>query len=655
MVSDKHSLPEGITLEDIFEPGGILESRLPNYEHRPSQSTMAQAVLDAIRNRHPLCVEAGTGTGKTLAYLIPSLFSPQRVIISTATKNLQDQLFFKDIPFIRQHLFPDLRVTYMKGRANYLCLKKFHEETQKGEGLQQAQEHWEDLSDWIERTETGDRSELSWMGDDDSVWRHLDARSDTCTGQKCSYFDQCYVTRMRQKALESNLIVVNHALFFANLALETDEIGRVLPNYSVLILDEAHEVEDIAANHFGKQVSNRQVESLCHDFRKLTTEIPEVSDWVDKVETAAAIFFGSFPSILGRHSLNLYQDPEAGTLDLRSGITEPRQRLQDTLEVLFHGLEQSSSRPSEADPLVRRLQTTMTALEEIFNPEPSDSVYWFERRPTGVFLHVNPINMAPILEEHLFSRTDTAIFTSATLTTNNNFEYFKARLGIPEPKEIITSSEFDYAEQAVLYIPQIPEPRSRDYLSHALGEIREILAMTEGNAFLLFTSFAQMNRVYETLDQESPFPLLRQGDLPKNRLLEVFRETPHAVLCATSSFWQGVDVQGDALRAVIIDKLPFLVPTEPLVAARINWLEKEGENSFLRYSVPEAIITLKQGLGRLIRSRQDRGILAVLDSRLHTRGYGQLFLESLPNCPVTDNIEELRHFYHRNASIMTDS
>ena len=654
MVSDKHSLPKGTTLEDIFEPGGILESRLPNYEHRPSQSTMAQAVLDAIRNRYPLCVEAGTGTGKTLAYLIPSLFSPQRVIVSTATKNLQDQLFFKDIPFIRQHLFPDLKVTYMKGRANYLCLKKFHEETQEGEGLQQAQEHWEDLSDWIERTETGDRSELSWMGDDDSTWRHLDARSDTCTGQKCSYFDQCYVTRMRQKALESNLIVVNHALFFANLALETDEIGSVLPNYSVLILDEAHEVEDIAANHFGKQVSNRQVESLCHDFRKLTTEIPELSNWVDKVETAAAILFGSFPSIMGRHSLNFYQDPEAGTVDLRSGITEPRQRLQDTLEVLFHGLEQSS-RPSEADPLVRRLQTTMTALEEIFNPEPSDSVYWFERRPTGVFLHVNPINMAPILEEHLFSRTDTAIFTSATLTTNNDFEYFKARLGIPEPKEIITGSEFDYAEQAVLYIPRIPEPRSRDYLSHALGEIREILAMTEGNAFLLFTSFAQMNRVHETLDQESPFPLLRQGDLPKNRLLEVFRETPHAVLCATSSFWQGVDVQGDALRAVVIDKLPFLVPTEPLVAARINWLEKEGENSFLRYSVPEAIITLKQGLGRLIRSRQDRGILAVLDSRLHTRGYGQLFLESLPNCPVTDNIEELRHFYHRNASIITDS
>ncbi|MEE8348599.1 MAG: ATP-dependent DNA helicase [Acidobacteriota bacterium] len=656
MVSDKRPLPEGITLEEIFEPGGVLEKRLPNYEHRPSQSTMAAAVLEAIQNRHPLCVEAGTGTGKTLAYLIPSLFSPQRVIVSTATRNLQDQLFFKDIPFIRQHLFPDLRVTYMKGRTNYLCLKKFREETQQGQGLGEALEHGEDLADWVEKTETGDRSELSWLGDDDPLWRHLDARSDTCTGQKCSYFDQCFVTRMRQKALESNLIVVNHALFFANLALETDEIGKVLPNFAVLILDEAHEVEDIAANHFGKQVSNRQIEALCQELRKLTTEIPQLSDLVNKVEHAAALFFSSFPSVMGRHSLNFFQDPEAGTVDLRNLVAEPCQRVQNTLLALFHVLEGLSPRPSQADPLVRRLEQAMTALEEIFDPEPSEKVYWFERRPTGVFLHVNPINMAPILEEHLYSRTDTIIFTSATLTTNNDFEYFKARLGIPEPEEVVTNSEFNYAEQAILYIPgHLPEPRSPDYITHALQDIREILTLTEGNAFLLFTSFAQMNRVHDRLAQEIPYPLLRQGDLPKNRLLDVFRETSHAVLCATSSFWQGVDVQGDSLRAVIIDKLPFLVPTEPLVAARIAWLDKEGENSFLRYSVPEAIITLKQGLGRLIRSHQDRGILAVLDSRLRTRSYGRLFLQSLPNCPVTDKIEELRYFYQRNVSIIKDT
>ena len=653
-MSVKSSIPEGITLKEIFKPGGILESRLPNYEYRPSQCTVAEAVLDAIQNRHPLCVEAGTGTGKTLAYLIPSLFSTQRVIVSTATKNLQDQLFFKDIPFIREHLFPNLSVTYMKGRTNYLCLKKLHEEGPQGKVFKGAQKRWQALSEWAERTENGDRSELSWIGDDDSLWRHLDARSDTCTGQKCSYFDQCYVTRMRRKALESDLIVVNHALFFANLALESDEIGRVLPNFSVLILDEAHKVEDIAANHFGKQISNHQIDALCRDFRKVFADFVELLRQVDKVQASSGVFFDSFPGLKGRYSLNFYQHPGEGTIDLRSKIFEPFQRVQQALLALYHSTERGTPRPVEADPLVRRLEQMMDTLEEIFTLENSENVYWFEKRSAGVFLHVNPIDIAPILQEKLFSRTDTAILTSATLTTNNNFEYFKERLGIPEPREVIAASEFNYSEQTILYIPgDFPEPRSRGYLPHVLKEIKEILSITRGHAFLLFTSFAQMDRVYEGLCKEIAFPLFRQGELPKNQLLEVFRQTPHAVLCATSSFWQGVDVQGDALRAVIIDKLPFLVPTEPLVAARINWLKKQGGDPFWRYAVPEAIIGLKQGLGRLIRSRQDRGILAILDSRLRTRSYGQTFLESLPNCPVTDSMEKLRHFCRQKASIIT--
>ncbi|MEE2822027.1 MAG: ATP-dependent DNA helicase [Acidobacteriota bacterium] len=646
-MSDNYSRLEEPTLEGIFAPGGILESCLPNYEYRPSQLTMAEAVLDAIQNRHHLCVEAGTGTGKTLAYLIPSLFSNKRVIVSTVTKNLQDQLFLKDIPFIRRHLFPDLRVTCMKGRSNYLCLKKLYD--QAGDEPEELQEHWNDLLAWTEKTQTGDRSELNWMGDDDSQWRHLDARSDTCTGQKCPHFGQCYVTRMRQKALESDLIIVNHALFFANLALETDEIGRALPNFSVLILDEAQGVENVATSHFGKQLSNYQMEALCQDFRKLASEMPALFDLIDRVETAATLFFGAFPLSEGRHSLNFYQDPKEGTVDLRNNIGQPCQRLQNALLALLNGLEQYSSRPSEADPLERRLEQTMSTLEEIFNPDPTNNVYWFERRLTGIFLHMNPINIAPALEEHLFSRTDTAIFTSATLTSNDGFKYFKTRLGIPQPREVVTDSEFDYTKQAILYVPNIPKPNSHDYFSSALHEIHEILAITDGNAFLLFTSFAQMNRVYETLRQTTSFPLLRQGDQSKNHLLNTFRETPHAVLCATSSFWQGIDVPGDTLRAVVIDKLPFLVPTEPMVAARINWLEKRGENSFLQYSVPEATITLRQGLGRLIRSRQDRGILAVLDSRLWSHSYGQLFLQSLPNCPVTDSIGELQRFYHEST------
>ncbi len=645
------NLRDGITLEAIFKPGGILERRFPSYEYRPSQHVIAKAVLDAIRNRYPLCVEDGTGTGKTLAYLIPSLFSNQRVIVSTATKNLQDQLFSKDIPFIREHLFPSLSVTYMKGRQNYLCLRKLHEQSPPGEGFEGAPEHWEALSQWVEQTEHGERSELSWMGDEDALWRHLDARSDTCTGQKCSLFDQCYVTRMRQRALESDLIVVNHALFFAHLALENDEIGRLLPNFSVLILDEAHEVAEIATNHFGKRISNYQIEEFCHHSGKVLSDCAELVGLVAKIQSSSTAFFSSFPGLMGRYSLNFYQDPDGTTLDLRTEVLEQFRRLQRSLLALLHNLQQQSRLPGEADPLVRRLEQMSATLEEIFNLENSENVYWFEKRSRGVFLHVNPIEVAPILREKLFSRTDTTILTSATLTTNNDFEYFKERLGIPEPREVIAASEFNYSEQAILYIPRsFPEPRSTRYLPRALTEIQEILGITRGYAFLLFTSFANMNRVYEALRERTSFPLLRQGDLPKNQLLELFRATPHAVLCATSSFWQGVDVQGDALRAVIIDKLPFLVPSEPLVAARLNWLEREGTNSFLRYTVPEAIITLKQGLGRLIRSRQDRGILAVLDTRLRTRSYGKLFLESLPSCTVTDNIDELRDFCQEHAS-----
>ncbi|MDA2929249.1 ATP-dependent DNA helicase [Acidobacteria bacterium AH-259-O06] len=644
-MSVKSSTKEGITLDEIFAPGGILQRQLSNYEYRSSQRVMAETVLDAIQNEYPLCVEAGTGTGKTLAYLIPALFSQKRVIVSTATKNLQDQLFFKDIPFIREYLFPDLAVTYMKGRQNYLCLWKFHEQSRQEEVFEGAQGERKALSEWVEKTETGDRSELHWVGDDSLLWRRLDARSETCTGQKCSYFNQCYVTRMRQRALQSDLIVVNHALFFANLALESDEIGRVLPDFSVLILDEAHEVEDIAANHFGKQISSYQIEEFCRDFRKVFFDSSEFARRIDEVQDRSAAFFNSFPGLEKRDSLSFYRRPNGSVVDLRTEVLEQFQRFESSLLTLYHSLERQT-RSAEADPLVRRLEQVLATLKEVFNLQDSDNVYWFEKRARGVFLHVTPIDIAPILQEKLFSRADTTIFTSATLATDNNFEYFKERLGIPEPREIILAGEFDYSEQSILYIPRsFPEPRSAHYLPRALREIEEILNITQGHAFLLFTSFAQMDRVYKALSERVSFPLFRQGEMPKNRLLQVFKETPHAVLCATSSFWQGVDVQGEALRVVIIDKLPFLVPTEPLVAARINRLEKEGRNSFLRYSVPEAIITLKQGLGRLIRSRQDRGILAVFDSRLRTRSYGQFFLRSLPNCPLTDNMEDLKKFF----------
>ena len=650
MSNSPKSTGERLTLDEIFSSEGILAGRLPSYEYRPSQSEMAEAVLEAIESPHSLFVEAGTGTGKTLAYLIPALFSRRRVIVSTATRNLQDQLFFKDIPFIREHLFPNLAVTYMKGRGNYLCLWKLHEQSPRPDVFQDAELEKKSLVQWSRETQTGDRSELDWIADDDPRWRHLDARSETCTGQKCSYFDQCFVTLMRQKALESDLIVVNHAFLFANLALESDEIGRVLPDFAVLILDEAHEVEDIATTHFGSHVSNYQIEELCRDGQKIFSGFSEIVSQIDRLQHHLDTFFNSLPGGEGRHSFNLYR-LEGSIIDLRVALQKGYRQVETSLRALYHSMQRQTHFPLEADPLIRRLEQFLATLGLIFNVNDSERVYWFEKRGRGVFLHINPIDVAPVLQEKLFARADSVVLTSATLTTGDSFEYCKERLGIKGARELSLAGEFSYQEQSILYIPKaFPEPRSPQYFFQALTEMESILDISQGHAFLLFTSIAQMERFYKALLERSPFPLFRQGQMPKNQLLKVFKETPRAVLCASASFWQGVDVQGDALRVVIIDKLPFLVPSEPLVAARFNRLEEQGRNSFVDYSLPEAIISLKQGLGRLIRSRQDRGILAIFDSRLRTRSYGQVFLRSLPECPVTDSLDDLGKFFKSSES-----
>lgn len=641
--SSAQQLPD---LKGIFGQEGILARSLPGYEFRPSQLQMAEGVLEAIVNGGLLCVEAGTGTGKTLAYLIPSLFSRKRVMVSTATRNLQDQIFFKDIPFIRDHIFPGLSATYMKGRQNYLCLKKFHETSGKPSLLAEAGAEREALAQWLQETESGDRAELSWLRDDDPLWRRLDARSDTCTGQRCSFYEECFITRMRQRALEADIIVVNHALFFSNLALQSDEVGRILPDFSVLVLDEAHEVEDIASMHFGRQLSSHQIDELCRDFLQELGEEPQWRNRLGELQVRAASFFASFPVGEGRYSLTSFRTPGGETVDLRDSLTGPVTRLLDLMRSLGEELLERGSESAEVDKLMGRLEHLLELLFEVFHDEDPERVYWFERRGNGVFLYMTPIRVAGLLRDSLFSRTDSVVLTSATLTTDHTFDYLRERLGLEEPEELIVPGEFDYASQALMYIPRdFPEPRSPGFTQRALAEIERIVQITDGHAFILFTSFQQMDRVYQALQQRLPFPVLRQGDMPKGALLERFKVTPHAVLCATSSFWQGVDVRGDALRAVIIDKLPFRVPTEPLVAARIQALQKGGENAFFSYSVPDAVITLKQGLGRLIRSRDDRGILTLFDSRIWRRGYGRIFLSSLPKCPVTDNIEDLKNFF----------
>ena len=635
------------TLEEVFEPGGVLTQNLPRFENRPSQLQMARAVLSAIRERYPLCIEAGTGTGKTLAYLIPVVFSQKRVIISTATKNLQEQLFQKDVPFVRKHLFPDIRATYMKGRQNYICLRLLEQQgRQKSIVASGSLDAHRSLTKWVRKTNTGDRAELEWLSDRDPLWDALDARSERCVGQKCEHFEECYVTRMRQKAIESDVVVLNHALLFSSLALETDEIGSVLPDCPVLILDEAHEVEDVASDYFGSRLSNHQIQDFCRDLEKAFSTNVDVSRLANSLARASDDFFSSFPGQEGKHSLNFFRDVTGASTDLRFDLGQKSTRLKEGLLSVYHHLELEESRSGETGTLVRRLGRLLGSLDEIFDTDDPGNVYWFDRSRRGTSIHVNPINVAPALRETVFSRFDTTILTSATLTTEGNFTYFRKRLGVPEPEELIVPGEFDYRKQALLYVPKaLPDPRAPERFPRLLEEVSTILLATQGAAFVLCTSYQQMTQLYETLGETLQFPLMCQGGKPKSQLLEDFKRTPNAVLFATSSFWQGVDVQGDALRAVIIDKLPFQVPTEPVVAARLNQLQREKRNPFMEYSVPAAIISLRQGLGRLIRSREDTGILAILDSRLWTRAYGKQFFHSLPNCPITDNIEDLRNFF----------
>ncbi len=643
------------SLEQIFEPGGLLDAHLEHYEFRPSQLKMAGAVLEVIRERGHLCVEAGTGTGKTLSYLIPALFSKKRVIVSTATKNLQEQIFSKDIPFIRTTLMPGLKATYMKGRQNYLCLRRY-EEFSRQRMLPGADELVRMLAEWLGETETGDRAELVWLDDSMEWWNDIDARSDTCAGQKCPHYDDCFVTRMRRRAIESDIIVVNHALFFANLALESDEIGKILPDFSVAILDEAHEIEDVAAVHFGRRLSSFQFEDLGRTLRRSSMSgRPASLALVDRLERSCHRFFSRFPVVEGRHSLNFYSCPDTGqVLDLRATLAKECRGILEALEALFHDLEVNRSAGDESDAALRRVDSYFDILEQIFNLEDENSVYWFERGARAIFLHITPINIAGLLRDRLFDRTDSSVLTSATLTTDSGFAYIKERTGVPDPVELAVPGEFDYQRQAVLYVPsRFPEPRSPEYPDRFLRDVNNILRLTDGHAFLLFTSIRQMRAVYESFAVRGDYPVLCQGQRPRSVLLEEFKATPRAVLCATSSFWQGVDVQGEALRAVVIDKLPFQVPTEPLVAARLHRLRQEGRDPFLNYTIPTAIITLRQGIGRLIRSRRDRGILAIMDSRIWSKRYGNLFLNSLPNCPVADNIENLENFYSRIVSNLT--
>lgn len=637
---------KSLTVRQFFGRKGLLAGWHPQYEFRPGQLKMAEAVESALADRKHLIVEAGTGTGKTLAYLVPAILSGKRIVISTGTKNLQEQLYFKDIPFLERHLGP-LKTCYMKGRANYACRQKIYDAEKEPvlEGLEEVAD-FEIIRSWEKHTETGDRAEIRNLPESNTVWAKIDARAEACTGQSCPQFERCFITKMHQKAAESDLIIVNHHLFFADLAVKGDERGAIIPPYSAVIFDEAHEIEHVAGQYFGVSVSSAQIHDLGRDAAALAHRKSFGSEELDRVlitlTEKAAQFFALFGDVEGRTGFR-------GHRAFLSDHEQEYRNLLYALELLALHLELIRAAPEESVLLTARARDLARRLEFWVEGGDRRYVYWIERRGRFTFLQATPIDVSQLLGERLFDAAETVILTSATLAVAGGFEYTQRRLGLRSARTEIVESHFDHYKQALLYVPQhLPDPRSPAFSQAAAREIIALLELSRGRAFVLFTSYQQMRQIYDQVALEIPYQTLLQGTAPRSALLDEFRATPHCVLFATSSFWQGVDVPGEQLSCVIIDKLPFAVPSDPVVEARIAAIKEEGGDAFSSYQVPQAAIALKQGFGRLIRSKTDRGVLALLDHRITRARYGQIFFDSLPHYRFTMDREEVARFFGRH-------
>ena len=677
------------TAGDLLAPGGGLARAIPHYEDRAEQRVMSAAVARALASERPLIVEAGTGTGKTLAYLVPALLSGKRVVVSTGTRALQDQIARHDVPLLRSIVARPFTAVVLKGVANYACKRKLAELGSRNATRQAPDVSIEALVDWARDSETGDRAEVEWLAEAAPLWADATTTPDARVGPRCPYFDRCFVTQARRQADNAQLVLVNHHLYFADRALRAATNARILPDHDAVIFDEAHQLEDVATEHFGARVSTPQLTELVRDALHALASMPlwtgrAAEETVRAVERAGLALFSQLRAQLIAQGGRASGPSHDGKLLLPTGLFDAPERqaawfrLDAALEELARTAEAESAPPPEdaerdgrreADPaagpravlsgLGRRARAMREDLATIAEQRHRSHVYWAEIRPAGTFLTASPIDVAELVRRHILRAGPTPVLTSATLTAGGTFDYTRQRLGLGRARargddddptdELVVASPLDYARQAMLYVPRDLPPAALGYSEAAAARTLELLAITAGRAFLLFTSHRALREAATRLG-ELAFPRLVQGDAPRAALIDRFRATPNAVLLGTGSFWEGIDVPGDALSLVVIDKLPFAPHTDPLIAARMQACADAGGDPFAQIQLPAAAIALKQGFGRLIRRRDDRGIVAILDGRIVSRGYGRTFLDTLPGgLPRSSSLEQVRRWWHQGA------
>jgi ATP-dependent DNA helicase DinG len=651
-------------VEEIFAAGGLLERAVPGFRHRPQQVEFAQSVLDAIESHGVLVAEAGTGTGKTFAYLVPALLAGGRVIVSTGTKTLQDQLFHRDLPRVRQALGLAVDTALLKGRANYVCLH--HLELAAHEGMFAAREevsHLQKIRSFARRTMTGDKSECADVPETSGAWAQATSTRENCLGAKCRHYENCFVMKARKRASEADVIVVNHHLFFADVALRDGGAADLLPAANTVVFDEAHHLPDLARLFFGQAISTSQLLELARDARmaeaQFARESTDMGDAADALERAARDLRLALGNAAGRTALNALRDRKAfdAALDELSGEL---MRFVEKLRAQEERAEEIKNCRMRADEILARVSDWQEAdarpKEDAYGESAgADVVRWIEAYPHSAVLYVTPLDVARIFEQQMKGEGRSWIFTSATLSVNGDFDHYQREMGLAQAVTKSWASPFDFERQALLYVPEgLPDPNSEGYAGAVIESAWPVVRASGGHAFLLFTSLRAMDRAHEKLAAKLKaegldWPLLLQGTGSKNELLERFRRSPHAILVASQSFWEGVDVKGEQLSVVVIDRLPFNPPDDPVLAACIERINRAGGNAFMDYQLPRAVISLKQGAGRLIRDEADRGTLVICDPRLVDKPYGRRIWRALPPFKRTRKLADVEAFFSLSA------